>query len=248
MKKALARVLQRDEVLYEASRAVYHGIQHLAGTLVRSVHREDRQVIDEYLRTAPVKKLQLGCGVHLHPGWLNSDLEPPPGAIHLDVTRTFPFADRSFDRVYSEHLIEHVSYRQGAHLLSECRRVLKPGGRLRVATPDLAFLVELYRADKSDRQRNYIEWSTRSYIPDAPVHADTFVINNFVRDWGHKFIYDEKILRSLLETVGLRGVARYALGESDDAELRGLENEGRMPAGFLALETIVLEATRPDDR
>jgi hypothetical protein len=68
-----------------------------------------------------------------------------------------------------------------------------------------------------------------------------------VRDWGHQFIYDEKILRSMLESVGFCDVVRSSLGESDDEEFRGLENEGRMPEGFLALETIVLEATRPAD-
>jgi len=29
-----------------------------------------------------------------------------------------------------------------------------------------------------------------SFLPDAGIYLDTFVINNFFRFWGHKFIYD----------------------------------------------------------
>ena len=48
------------------------------------------------------------------PGWLTSDLAPQPGAVKIDVAEPFPISDSVFDFAYSEHMIEHVSFRQRA--------------------------------------------------------------------------------------------------------------------------------------
>jgi len=130
-------------------------------------------------------------------------------------------------------------------MLSECHRILKPGGRIRIATPDLSFLIDLYAPYKSELQNDYIRWALDNFVPDVPAPLDTFVINNFVRDWGHKFIYDQKVLRLSLENVGFLNIVKRNLNESGHEDLRELENESRMPNGFLALETIVLEAEKP---
>lgn len=204
-----------------------------------------RAVIETYLQQPGVRKLHLGCGGNLLSGWLNTDLEPgSPNIARVDLTERLPFEDACFDYMFSEHVIEHLSYSQGLGMLCECHRVLRPGGRIRISTPDLAFLVGLYAAEKSDVQWRYIDWATASFIRKAPVIADTFVINNFVRDWGHTFIYDEKVLRVSLYKAGFRAVTRCALNDSSDENLCNLENEERMPPGFLRLETFTLEASK----
>ena len=86
-------------------------------------------------------------------------------------------------------MIEHISFSQGLLMLSECYRVLKEKGKIRISTPNLCFLLELYKADKSDFQKEYIRWSTETFIPDAPYDDAIFVVNNFVRDWGHLATY-----------------------------------------------------------
>ena len=210
----------------------------------RVAARADCKLIEDYFRAAEVRKLQIGSGDNNLAGWLNSDFFPrAPGVLHLDSTQRFPFADAQFDYVFSEHMIEHVPYERGRHMLSECARVLKPGGKIRISTPNLAFLIDLYHPTKTELQRSYIEWATDQFI-DAPYYEDTFVINNFVRDWGHQFIYDEKTLRASLVAAGFQGITRCQIGESDDEALRNLENTGRMPDGFLELETLTLEASR----
>ena len=90
----------------------------------------------------------------------------------------------------------------------------------------------------------YIKWATDSCIKSAPYYDDTFAINNFVRDWGHLFIYDEKTLRSSLEKAGFTKIFRCDLNESKDETLRNLEHEERMPKGFLKLESVTLEGTK----
>jgi len=156
---------------------------------------------------------------------------------------------------FSEHVIEHISYPEGAYMLEECFRVLKPGGVLRVGTPDLAFLVNLYREDEAASQsrtqieQEFLEYFLANEIKDretnAPVDFDTYLINKFVRAWGHEFIYDEKSLRHMMTTLGFAGITRCEVMESQHQALSDLENIDRKPPGHIALETIVMEATKP---
>jgi predicted SAM-dependent methyltransferase len=202
----------------------------------------DRDIAYRYLAQSKEPKLHIGCGQHVLPDWLNTDRSPNSVEImHIDATRPLAFKAETFDFVFTEHLIEHLPYRTGLELLAECRRVLKPAGKIRISTPNLAFLIDLARADKSDLQREYIKWACRTFVPGAPEDNETFAINNFVRGWGHTFIYDEKTLSRAMKEAGFKEVIKFDLQQSGDVALRNLENEGRMPPGFLALETLTLE-------
>ena len=238
MRKKLRRLLRRLS-------ASHLGIKH------------DQRLIDRYLRDVTTeRKLQLGCGRNWLEGWLNSDYFPRTSDIlQLDVTIALPFEDDTFDYIFSEHVIEHISYPEGAYMLEECFRVLKPGGVLRVGTPDLAFLVNLYREDEAASQsrtqieQEFLEYFLANEIKDretnAPVDFDTYLINKFVRAWGHEFIYDEKSLRHMMTTLGFAGITRCEVMESEHQALSDLENIDRKPPGHIALETIVMEATKP---
>jgi predicted SAM-dependent methyltransferase len=164
--------------------------------------------------------------------------------MRLDVARRFPFDDNTFDYAFSEHMIEHIPHAVGQHMINECYRVLKPGGRLRITTPDLAFLIALYQQEKTDLQTRYIRWSAEANKPNVPFAMDTYVINNFVRDYGHQFIYDEKALRASFERAGFAGIVRCELNESQSEVLRNLENETKIPEGFVRLESFTLEGMK----
>jgi len=211
-----------------------------------SILSKDKEVVRTYMERPGKKKLQLGSGLRVLDGWLNSDYTPRNRQIvRVDATGNYPFPDGTFDYIYTEHMAEHFSYAKGQAMLRECYRVLRNNGKLRISTPDLAFLMDLYRPDKTELQRQYLRWSTEDLSLDtAPSCEDTFVINNYVRDWGHTFIYDEKVLRFCLERAGFTDIRRFGVNKSDDPELRGIENEGRMPEGFLQLESLILEGTR----
>jgi predicted SAM-dependent methyltransferase len=211
----------------------------------RHISRVDSAIIERYFAEREIKKLHIGCGKNILSDWLNSDFFPyGDNILHLDATDTFPFANDTFDYVFNEHMIEHISYSNGLAMLSECYRVLKNNGKIRISTPNLQFLIDLYKDNKSELQKEYIKWATDSFIEGAPYYDDTFVINNFVRDWGHLFIYDEKTLHSSLEKAGFTKIIRCDLNESKDKSLRNLENEKRMPKGFLKLESVILEGTK----
>ncbi len=202
--------------------------------------------IRDYLATAPDPRLQLGCELHLLDGWLNTDLIPPPGrAARLDASLPFPLPDNCFRLVYSEHMIEHIPLEAGRGMLRECHRVLRPGGRLRIITPNLESILGLYGPDPGDLQRRYLEWSAGILKGGAWPAEAAYVVNNFMRDWGHQFVYDAAALRRGLEEAGFTDITRPALMESPEPALRGLEHAGRMPEGFLAFESLVFEAVKP---
>jgi predicted SAM-dependent methyltransferase len=205
----------------------------------------DRETISAYIRGNKIRKLHIGCGDNVLDGWLNSNYYPATSNIlHLDVTQPFPLSNDEVDYIFSEHMIEHISREDGLLMLNECFRVLKPDGKLRISTPNLLFLVELYKSDKSELQLEYIKWATDTFIPNVSAYEGAYVINNFVRDWGHSFIYDEKTLRLSLEKAGFTNITKCELNQSDSDVFRDLENESRLPAGFLKLETISLEGTK----
>ena len=230
----------RARRLRQATTEIHRAIREIAEGAGRS-----RRLVSTYLANHPVRKLHIGCGENMLAGWLNSDYNPHnPNVMHLDATRRFPFEDSTFDYVFSEHMIEHIAYPDGLRMLRQCRRVLKKDGRIRISTPDLRFLINLYCDSKSDLQNRYVRWASDTFIRNGE-YTDTMVINNFVRAWGHRFIYDEKTLTGSLELCGFVDVVAYGINDSQDEDLRDLENEGRMPAGFLQLETFTLEARRP---
>jgi predicted SAM-dependent methyltransferase len=201
------------------------------------------RVMNEY--NDPVRKLHIGCGDHILRTWLNADFEPEKaGVMHLDARAPFPFKAGEFSYVFSEHMIEHIPYSDGFRMLTECYRVLKPNGKIRISTPDLSFLIALYMEPKTPLQKEYIKWSASKYLKDKQMGIDTFVINNFFRNWGHQFIYDEKVLRFSLHKAGFCDVIRCPLQESGEPLLRNLENEGRLPGEYLRLETLTMEGTK----
>jgi predicted SAM-dependent methyltransferase len=202
--------------------------------------------IAAYLRVHEVAMLQLGSGPHLLPGWLNTDVEPwLEGHVYLDAAKPFPLPDRAFDFIFTEHMIEHVTYQEGAAMLGECYRVLKSGGTLRVATPNLQGLVALFSPAKTDLQRQYVDRMSRLYFPAATPH-ECLALNGMFYNWGHRFIYDPSTLHRLLESVGFRQVIQQAVGESSEPRLRGLEFHGQQIGdAFNQLETMVFEARRP---
>jgi predicted SAM-dependent methyltransferase len=242
MKSWLERLLRRAGLSGFVGKSFWY-----SRLMWRVLAKEEEQILEGYLARNPSRKLHIGAGDHRLQGWLNTDIDVglAKDLIYLDATKRFPFDDNVFDIAFSEHVIEHISREQGVDMLYECHRVLKPGGQIRIATPDLAFLIDLYTPNKSALQISYIEWATDTSIPCAPFYADTFVINNYVRNWGHQFIYDEKVLTHALRRAGFTDIRRYEIGKSRCVELEDLENQARLPDGFLQLETLVLEATKP---
>jgi len=109
--------------------------------------------------------LNLGCGALCVEGWVNADVAPSrPDVIPLDASGPLPFAHARFEAVYCSHVLEHLPRDAAPGLMAECLRVLRPGGILRVAVPDLETIARLYldRLEKAlaggEQARHEYDW------------------------------------------------------------------------------------------
>ena len=210
----------------------------------------NKELIANYLNENTDKKLQIGCGNNHLKGWLNTDLLYNNQTAYLDVKEKFPFPDNIFNYIHSEHLIEHLTYKEQLRMLNEVHRVLCKGGKIRIATPSLDFLFNLYK-DENKTNKEYIDWAIDSFINIENLKKDNyntktvFVINNFVRDWGHKFIHNENSLHKILVITGFKNIKNEKVNVSADKVLDGVEQHGNnIPEEFNKLESIVLTAQK----
>lgn len=58
-----------------------------------------------YLKNNKISKLHLWCGWNYLQWFLNSDIF---WKIPIDITKTLPFKDNTFDLIYSSHVWEHI--------------------------------------------------------------------------------------------------------------------------------------------
>jgi predicted SAM-dependent methyltransferase len=206
-----------------------------------------RSLINEYYLKNKIIKLSLGSNISTNQDWLCSDIVPASkNCIYLDATKSFPFKDKSVDYIHSEHMIEHLTWSDGMKMLKESYRVLKPGGKIRIATPDLSVIINLY--DKSnDLNKRYIQWSTDKFINGINYYHSCFVINNFFRDWNHQFIYDETMLVMALTNAGFTEIKKVNYNQSEDSNLRDMEQHGINVGNIqmVEFETMIFEALKP---
>ncbi len=204
----------------------------------------DSTLLDDYLSTEGPHGLQIGTGTGPKAGWLNTDVFASEHVMALDATQPFPIPDASFDYIFSEHMIEHVPYESGLAMLRECHRILRPGGVARIVTPSISFLMNLFSRDRTETEDRYVAWAMREFFPHIREPHPAFIFNNFVRAWGHTFIYDRPTMRMAMLDAGFASVDERRISQSQHAMLRNLEHIQRMPTGFLALESMIMEATK----
>jgi predicted SAM-dependent methyltransferase len=165
----------------------------------------------------PLVCVHVGSGGHTLDGWINVDLEAaPPLDLATDAAAALPFRSESVDRIHSEDFIEHVEYAAGKQFLAEAFRVLKPGGIMRLLTPDLRAIVQRVYLDREPR---HLRWC--GVYLDAPDPCEA--LNMHLRMNGeHRFLYDEPLLRRVLNEAGF-GVRRVRWNRSPDRWLRYLD-------------------------
>jgi predicted SAM-dependent methyltransferase len=157
-----------------------------------------------------MKKLNFGCGGNLLDGWSNHDMD-------VDITKPLPFPDNSTDYIFAEHVVEHLDSRDVFNFFSECYRILKKGGVLRVCVPSITRV-----AAKADDE--YLYWLGSSGFGEATLDS---AIRNLMVNHGHKTMWSEEILSVALQGAGFD--YRYvAIGSSPDRNLCNLEGHWRV--------------------
>jgi predicted SAM-dependent methyltransferase len=203
-------------------------------------HLVARRAIAAHVATTDEPRLHFGAGPTALPGWLNTDIIR--GEAYLNLGRRLPVSDGVFAYAFGEHVIEHLLESTARALLRELHRVLRPGGVLRLATPDLAKLIAIYE----DRNPEVDRATYARYLDEitGKRHQRACqILNDDLRLWGHQYIYDEEDLAAKLREAGFQSVERLEAGESPHPVLRGLESHAG-PEWLNRAEVMCLEATR----
>jgi len=148
-------------------------------------------------------KLHLGCGPCYIPEFTHVDVVP---FEHVDIVSSIDnlgmVADGSAELVYACHVLEHFPRKRTLPVLKEWRRVLRPGGMLRLSVPDFGVCARLYVEEQA---------SLADVI--GPLVGGQTYLYNF-----HYNIFDEPSLTALLEEAGFVDVQRWDWRTTEHAE------------------------------
>lgn len=213
-------------------------------------------------------KLNLGCGLQCPEGWVNIDssigvrlskmpllnkilhsvipkslgilpnVNWPKNTMWMELTKPFKFSNGSVDYIYSSHTFEHLTYAETTFVLSECYRILKPGGIVRIIVPDFESLVNNYIGNKISNPSiaafKFLKDSLYFEIP-IPNSLFSFIKFYFQRKNNHAFLYDEAGLKFQFQNSGFVNVSRKQYNDSAIPEINIIELESRVK-GALCIE------------
>jgi predicted SAM-dependent methyltransferase len=166
-----------------------------------------------------IKRLHWGCGEERVQGWINSDIQDLAGVdLVCDILDGLPLETGSIDFAVSVHALQEIAYPKLTQALAELRRVLKPGGVLRLVLPDLDKGIAAYQRG----DRNYF------LVPDqeATCLGGKFIVHML---WlGHsRSLFTHDFIEELLFKAGFTSVARCEFGESKTQFPRIVELDAR---------------------
>ena len=168
-----------------------------------------------------IQRLNWGCGAEGEPGWINSDLKDGPGIdISCDIQDGLPLENDTLDYIVSIHALPMIPYPNIVSVLEELKRVLKPGGVLRLALPDFDKGVRAYHMN----ERDYF------FIPDEEVKSMSGKLIVQLIWYGYSrtpFTYE--FAEELIEKAGFKDVCQCKFKEtySPFEEIVSLDNRER---------------------
>lgn len=138
-------------------------------------------------------RLNLGSGNAELDGWTNLDI-----AKGVDV-RALPYLDESVDVLRASHVLEHVPRRDAEATVKEWARVLRQEGRIWIAVPDFEKVARHYIDGVKDPM-------TAGYVVGGQTDEHDL----------HRMIYDEALLRDLLDEAGFVDIEPWDASREPD--------------------------------
>ena len=184
-------------------------------------------------------RIELGAWTTRRPGWVPTDVHWRC-RNYLDASRTWPVATDSVTCIFSDNVIEHLDMAANRALFREALRVLQPGGRMRIVTPDVGALVQTYLSGPEAAAPLRDELLVEEY----GIFHQVDILRFAFQDDGHHmgYLWDITSLTAELQAAGFINVVSRPTGESDDPDLQGLELRVDTPVAHVML---IVEAVKP---
>lgn len=141
------------------------------------------------------KKVALGSGKRYYgEDWLHIDNAKFHHTRQYDIFN-LPFEDNLCELLYACHLIAYFDRQEIVPILKEWYRVLKPGGILRIATPDFGAICMMYQTTNTPLKNMLGPLYGKMQMNDVWIY--------------HKTCYDYEALRNILQQADFGIVSRY---------------------------------------
>ncbi len=169
------------------------------------------------IKKLPVINIHLGCGTRITKDWVNTDIFSGAGIdLQLNFREPLPFETGSVEKIYSEHVLEHLFKEETLRLLAECFRVLKKGASIRIGVPD----AEIFFRNYVSGNRGYFKELRHLGGAKEPLDTPIDVINQMFRMGGdHLFAWDFETMQQALLQAGFTNITRYESGKSSSPAL-----------------------------
>ena len=119
-------------------------------------------------------KLEIGSGTNPHPGYEHLDINPDLPDIDIIASMdSIPKDNDTYEEILSVHSIEHIEWGKIKGVLKEWVRVLKPGGRINIYTPNFNFIATSFLEGRSRVEANWM----RDYGVMTPGEQERLQIN-----------------------------------------------------------------------
>lgn len=153
---------------------------------------------------------------------------------YADAVKGLPLASGAVEVIYSSHMFEHLDRDEASAFLDEAKRVLRPGGIIRLVVPDIAKQVDKYIESKDADAFLASTHLTRLRPKTVVDHLRTLIVGTR----HHQWMYDGDSLSKLLSSKGFRNVRIQTPGETM------ISNPGFLDLFERADESVYLEANR----
>lgn len=153
-------------------------------------------------------KLEFGSGRGDLPGYKHIDIIKYDAVDRkLDVSKKLPYKDNSVDEIVARHLIEHIDYWKYPGVFEEWYRVIKPGGKLSLVTPDFEWMAKSYVNNQS---KEAILWynTKRNFNLNFMIFGGHGDKGDDRLAFRHKSMFDFEYLKLLLEMAKFKNVTR----------------------------------------
>lgn len=209
----------------------YTRVETLLGRLLRGRPAQARR-----RRCSGLRYLNVGCGRNTHPDFVNLDYAWNRGIdVCWDITKPLPFEAGRFNGIFTEHCLEHVSFDECVAVFADFKRLLAPGGTLRLLLPDAGKYLDLYQRYQAGERVEfpYIDASAEQDLAEDSRFGFTpmMAVNRIFRGYGHRFAYDVETVTAMLRHCGFHSIERRGFREGADEHLL-IDSEMRWPQSF----------------